>query len=153
MINRTVSITVAAGFDEVFDFLVRVENLPLWATGFCRELRLVDGRWIVSTESGDVYFAIDGIRSSGCIDMYSGVSLDEMSLLPARLMKVDSGETAVVFSFFSIEDEGRCRDAVTRQFRGLVGEAVELVKHFGGGTVSYPAEEGLKVEMVEVAVA
>lgn len=136
MKNWTVTVTVGAGFDEVFGFLERVENLPLWATGFCRGLRLVDGRWIVETGEGDVFFAIDSMRSGGCIDFFSGVSLDEMSLLPARLMRVDSGETAVVFSFFSPDVEGVGGAAMELQYWGLVEEARGLAERFGGGTVS-----------------
>ncbi len=153
MKNRTVTITVAARLDEVFSFLSQAENLPLWATGFCRRLRREDERWIVTTDSGDVFFAIDSIRSGGCIDMYSGVTLDEMSLMPVRLMKVDSGETAVIFSFFTIEQEGVSAAALERQFQGLVAEARGLVERFGGGTLSASGNGGLSVVELEPASA
>lgn len=136
MKNRTVTLTVAAPLDAVFDFLCDIENLPLWATSYCRSLRQEDGRWIVATEAGELYFAIDCNKSGGCIDMYAGATLDEMSVFPIRLMTVDTGETAVVFSFFKCAGDAGSDAQYEAQYRALVGEARGLAARFGGGDVS-----------------
>ena len=38
MINRTVTVVLPAPRDEVFAFLSKVENLPLWATSYAAEV-------------------------------------------------------------------------------------------------------------------
>jgi hypothetical protein len=38
MKSSTHTLTVRASKDRTFDFLSRIENLPKWATLFCKEL-------------------------------------------------------------------------------------------------------------------
>jgi uncharacterized protein YndB with AHSA1/START domain len=44
MNTRTASLVVREPKDKVFAYLSQVEHLPEWATDFCRELKIVDGR-------------------------------------------------------------------------------------------------------------
>lgn len=39
MNNRTKTVTFNAPKEKVFDYLSNIENLPKWATGFCRTLQ------------------------------------------------------------------------------------------------------------------
>jgi hypothetical protein len=43
VISKTVTAVLPAPQAEVFAFLSKVENLPLWATDFARELKYEDG--------------------------------------------------------------------------------------------------------------
>jgi uncharacterized protein YndB with AHSA1/START domain len=59
MINRTVTAVLDAPREEVFAFLSKLDNLPLWATDFARELKYEDGRAKVVNGLGEFYFTID----------------------------------------------------------------------------------------------
>jgi hypothetical protein len=50
--TRTHSISIASPPEKVFEFVADPEKLPVWAIGFCREIANEDGRWIVTTPSG-----------------------------------------------------------------------------------------------------
>ena len=60
MLSRTVTAVLDAPQAKVFDFLSRVENLPLWATDFARELKYVDGK--VPVVSGLKRISKPGLR-------------------------------------------------------------------------------------------
>src|SRR5690606_22501866 len=126
---RTLAISVAASPDEVFEFLANVQNLPLWATGYCLALREEGGRWMASTPAGEESVFIDSNRAGGCIDIYSGASPEEMSNLPIRILETDTGETVALFVLLGC---GCCEEA----YRGLVEEARGLIDRFGGGELS-----------------
>ena len=53
--TNTQSISIASAPDKVFAFVADPEKLPVWAIGFCKEIREEDGRWIVTTPSGEVF--------------------------------------------------------------------------------------------------
>ena len=59
MLSHTVTAVLDAPQAKVFDFLSRVENLPLWATDFARELKYEDGKAKVVNGLGECYFTID----------------------------------------------------------------------------------------------
>lgn len=51
--TNTQSISIASPPDQVYAFVADPEKLPVWAIGFCKEIREEDGRWIVTTPSGE----------------------------------------------------------------------------------------------------
>jgi uncharacterized protein YndB with AHSA1/START domain len=51
--TNTQSISIASPPEKVFAFVADPENLPVWAIGFCKEIRIEDERWIVTTPSGE----------------------------------------------------------------------------------------------------
>lgn len=145
MKSKTVTITVSASFDEVFDFLAQPENMPDWALHFCKAIRNEDGRWIATTPNGDLFIAVDTNKAGGCIDMYGGPALETMSLFPIRVIRADGGLTAVVFSLFKCEGEAMSEAAFEMQYRSLVDEAHLLAKRFGGGDVCSEASIGSRL--------
>jgi hypothetical protein len=100
MINRTVTAVLDAPSDEVFDFLSRVENLPLWATDFARELKYVDGQTRVVNGLGEFVFRIDADSATGVIDMFAGPREEEMALFPTRVASLGAGRSAYTFTMF-----------------------------------------------------
>ena len=73
MDSSTHTLALKASKERVFGFLSRIENLPRWATLFCKELkRLEDGRYKVVTPGGEIFFKIEADPRSGVIDMYGG---------------------------------------------------------------------------------
>ena len=83
MKSSTHTLTVRASKDRTFDFLSRIENLPKWATLFCKELKpMAGGRYKVITPQGEIFFRIDGdfrLASSICV-----VDRTKRSLLTGR---------------------------------------------------------------------
>jgi hypothetical protein len=104
MINRTLTAVLDAPSDEVFEFLSRVENLPLWATDFARELKYVDGKARVVNALGEFAFRIDADPATGVIDMFVGPREDEMAVFPTRVVPLGGGRSAYTFTMFKAPD-------------------------------------------------
>src|SRR6266704_1246733 len=100
MINRTVTAVLPVPRNEVFEFLSKVENLPLWATDFARELKYENGKAKVVNGLGEFYFSIDADTDTGVIDMYAGPSEGEMGLFPTRVVALGAKESAYSFTMF-----------------------------------------------------
>src|ERR1051325_3774502 len=100
MISRTVTVVLDAPSDEVFAFLSRVENLPLWATDFARELKYVEGKARVVNALGEFVFRIDADPATGVIDMFAGPQEDELALFPTRVVSLGGGRSAYTFTMF-----------------------------------------------------
>lgn len=151
MKNRTVTITVSASVDEAFSFLANPETLPLWAVSFCKSIRKEDERWLVTTPQGaELAFAIDADRSSGCIEMLAGPTLELMESFPIRVFKADNGQTVASFTMFKSQRPEMTDALFELHFRSLVREVASLVERFGGGEVSsgLPEESSLCMGIV-----
>jgi hypothetical protein len=55
---RTVTVTVQADADRVYDFARQPENLPLWAAGLASGVRQLDGQWYADSPMGRVRVAM-----------------------------------------------------------------------------------------------
>jgi hypothetical protein len=100
VINRTVTAVLDAPKGDVFDYLSRVENLPEWATDFARELRYENGKAKVVNGLGEFYFRIDADPTTGVIDMYAGVTEDDLALFPTRVVPLGDSKSAYSFTMF-----------------------------------------------------
>lgn len=131
MKTSTHSLILAASKDKAFDFLARIENLPRWATLFCRELKRDGaGRWKVVTPQGEIYFRLDADRASGVIDMYGGPNLEAMAHWPTRVVAV--GEDAAVFLFTAFQYPGMSDEDFAAQCAGLEAEFPHIKAHVEG---------------------
>src|SRR5262249_33089634 len=100
MINRTVTAVLDAPNRQVFEFLSAVENLPVWATDFARELKYEHGKPKVVNGLGEFYVAIEADADTGVIDMYAGPTEDEMALFPSRVVALGPERSAYTFTMF-----------------------------------------------------
>src|SRR5436309_2610136 len=100
MLSETVTTVLDAPRDEVFSFLAAVENLPLWATEFARELRVEDGHTKVVNRLGEFVFSIDADPDTGVIDMFAGPTADELALFPTRVVALGPTTSAYTFTMF-----------------------------------------------------
>src|SRR5262245_59112483 len=100
MISRTVTAVLDTPRREVFAFLSKIDNLPLWATDFARELKYEGGKAKVVNGLGEFYFTIDADAATGVIDMYAGPSDDEMALFPTRVVALGPARSAYSFTMF-----------------------------------------------------
>ena len=106
MNTSTHSLTLSAPKQRTFDFLSRIDNLPKWATLFCRELkREPGGKHKVVTPQGEIFFRIVADPETGVIDMYGGPSEVAMAHWPSRVIGLD--DRSSLFLFTALQDESR----------------------------------------------
>ena len=134
MINRTVIAVLDAPRDEVFAFLSKVDNLPLWATDFARELRYDHGRAKVVNGLGEFYFTLDADPATGVIDMYAGPREEEMALFPTRVVAL--GPTKSAYSFTMFKAPGMTDELFESQYQSLQREFDNIRARFPAETVS-----------------
>ncbi|HWA86131.1 MAG TPA: VOC family protein [Opitutus sp.] len=132
MNNRSITVTLSADRDSVFAFLARLENLPVWARAYCRELRREEGGWRALTPAGERHLALLADERTGVIDLLVGAQPDEMNLVPLRVVRRPRG-SAVMGTLFRAPGEAddefeRCHAALLGDLRGLIGR-------FGRGRV------------------
>lgn len=104
MKTKTHSALLKAPKSAVFAYLSKVENLPRWATAFCKGLRKSGGDYYVQTASGEMYFRIDADRETGVLDMVSGPAKDSTLTWPARAVELPDGNT--LFLMTAIQTPG-----------------------------------------------
>ena len=130
MINRTLTAVLGAPKDVVFDYLSKVENLPEWATDFAHELKYEDGKAKVVNGLGEFYFSIDADAPTGVIDMYAGVTEQELALFPTRVVAL--GEDKSAYSFTMFKAPGTPDELFELQYESLRREFDNIRAHFAG---------------------
>ena len=134
MINRSVTAVLDAPREDVFGFLSRIENLPLWATDFARELRIEDGTATVVNGLGEFQVAFDTDESTGVIDMYAGPTRGRMALFPTRVVSLDADRCGYTFTMFKAPDMDD--ELFESQHRSLQREFDNIRARFAGHTKS-----------------
>ncbi len=127
MRSETVTVVLDAPKTEVFDFLSRVESLPVWATEFARELEWESGGAKVVNGLGEFWFRIDADPATGVIDMRSGPEPDNLALFPTRVVPL-GGRSAFVFTMF--QGPGMPDELFVSQHASLVRELEGLQARF-----------------------
>lgn len=130
MINRTLTAVLGAPKDVVFDYLSKVENLPEWATDFAHELKYDDGKAKVVNGLGEFYFSIDADAATGVIDMYAGVTEQELALFPTRVVAL--GEDKSAYSFTMFKAPGTPDELFESQYESLRREFDNIRARFAG---------------------
>ena len=121
MNTSTHSLTLSAPKQRTFDFLSRIDNLPKWATLFCRELRREPGgKHKVVTPQGEIFFRIVADPATGVIDMYGGPSGAAMAHWPTRVIGLDNRSS--LFLFTALQYPGVSDEDFSAQCRGLEAE-------------------------------
>jgi hypothetical protein len=104
MRNETVTTVLDAPQSEVFAFMADIENLPVWATEFARELKRDGDGYKVVNGLGEFCFEIRADAASGTIDMFAGPSRTELAIFPTRAVALPDGRTAYSFTMFQGPD-------------------------------------------------
>jgi hypothetical protein len=128
MLSETVTTVLDAPRGEVYSFLAAVDNLPLWATEFARELRVENGRTKVVNRLGEFFFSIDADPDTGVIDMYAGPTEDELALYPTRV--VGLGPTTSAYTFTMFKAPGMPDELFESQHRSLQREFDNIRERF-----------------------
>ena len=131
MKSRTVTTILPAPPDRVFAYLSDIENLPLWATEFARELKVVDGRHKVVNGLGEFFFEIRADSETGVIDMLAGPDEDRLALFPTRVVPLDEDRSAFTFTMFQLP--GQPDEQFESQYASLRREFGNIEREFDGG--------------------
>ena len=128
MKTSTHTLTLKASKERAFDFLSRIENLPKWATLFCRKLESVaGGRHKVVTPQGEIFFRIEGDAQTGVIDMYGGPTETVEAHWPTRVIPL--GENESMFIFTALQYPGVSDNDFAAQCQGLENEFPHIRAH------------------------
>ena len=136
MNTHTLTFTVTAPRNTVFNFLADIENLPKWSGGYCEGLSLQRGRWWAFTADGEQVVEIESSNGTGVIDFRAGPLPEQMTLTPIRVMALSARLTLVSFILIEATDRG---PAIFERRCQLWREAVKgLLQRFGGGEFHSP---------------
>ena len=127
MNSSTHTYPLEAPKDRVFEFLSKIENLPKWATVFCRQLKPLEGnRYKVVTPQGEIFFRIDADPKTGVIDMFGGPTEKQMAYWPARVVERGAGS---LFIFTAYQYPGTTDSDFAKQCDGLQREFPHIAAH------------------------
>ena len=90
---RSYHVVVDAPAEAVFDAVTDLRNLPRWSIHWCKGIRLIDGGAIVTTPSGEVFFAVTGDSDTGVLDWWSGPTKDSAVRWPTRVVELSEGRS------------------------------------------------------------
>lgn len=128
MNSKTASLVLHAPKENVFSYLSKIENLPKWATVFCKELKVVDGKHKVVTPAGEMFFEIHSDEKTGVIDMFAGTNERQMGVFPARVLDLTGGASIVLFTMF--QTSGMSDNQFNAQYESLLAEFENIKKEF-----------------------
>ena len=120
MNTNTVTAYFNAPRDYVFAYLANVENLPRWATGFCKELKKEGDDHKIVTPQGELYFRIVSDPKTGVVDMASGPDKENMAIWPVRVAALPDGGSLLLFT--AVQMPGRSDEDFAADCRGLKEE-------------------------------
>ncbi|MEN8197560.1 MAG: SRPBCC family protein [Pseudomonadota bacterium] len=120
MNTNTVTAYFNAPREKVFAYVADIENLPRWATGYCKELRKEGDDHKVVTPLGELYFRIDADPITGVVDMVSGPEKETMAAYPVRVAAMPDGGSLLLFTAMQLP--GMSGEDLAAQCRGLEAE-------------------------------
>src|SRR3989304_8763670 len=68
--SKTLTVSIECPPGRAYAFVSNPENLPKWATAFCRSVRRSEGDWIVETPDGPMRIKFVGQNEYGVLDHY-----------------------------------------------------------------------------------
>jgi hypothetical protein len=128
MNTSTHTLHLTASKQAAFAFLSKIENLPKWATLFCKELKKdASGRDKIMTPKGEIFFRIEADPETGVIDMYGGPAPDAEAYWPARV--VEQPGNGSLFIFTAMQYPGVSDADFAAQCEGLEAEFEHIKRH------------------------
>jgi len=136
---RTITLTVPAAPETVFDFIADVENLPRWAAGFCERLEISAGRWTALTSFGDLWIELAGDARAGTVDLLAAEDAGRMEpLFSVRIQPAPGAGACVVFTL--LPRAGYSPECHERHYREFLLDLRGLLVRFGGGDLKAEVE-------------
>lgn len=106
MTAKTTTAHYKATPEDLFAFVSNIENLPKWATGFCKSIRKEGEHYIITTPGGEMYQRFDVDPKTGKLDMYAGPTLDQMWCWPTRITPDNMGGSVFSFTCIQMPNQG-----------------------------------------------
>lgn len=128
MKTETKTVHLNASQKKVFGFLSNIENLPQWATTFCRELKREGSDYKVINPGGELYFSILADGATGVLDMMSGPEKAQMETWPARVMAMP--DQTSLFAFTCVKCPSISDESFAQQCAGVDHELEGLRRMF-----------------------
>jgi hypothetical protein len=97
--SRTLTVSIDCRPGKVYGFVSNPENLPRWATAFCKSIRKSEGRWIMETPLGPVGVRFVEKNEWGVLDHYVSPARGVEIQVPMRVVANGTG-SEVVFTLF-----------------------------------------------------
>jgi len=123
--SRTVTVSVKCEPQKAYRFVTNPENLPKWATAFCKSVRKSEGEWIVETTQGPVKIRFVPQNDLGVADHYVSPAPGVDIYVPMRVVAsgADSEIMLTLFQGVDMPDDVYARDIqwVERDLRTLKG--------------------------------
>jgi hypothetical protein len=101
--SRTLSVTIGCHPDRVYGFVSDPENLPRWATTFCKSIRRTGTDWIMETPHGPTKVRLVAKNDLGVLDHYVSPAPGVEVYVPMRVVPNGSG-SEVIFTLFRLPD-------------------------------------------------
>jgi uncharacterized protein YndB with AHSA1/START domain len=99
METRTVSVSISANPERVYEFAANPANLSQWAPGFVNSIANREGQWVAQTTMGEVTFAFAERNSFGVLDHGVTLPSGESFFNPMRVVANGQG-SEVLFTLF-----------------------------------------------------
>lgn len=123
---QTLHIAINRPCDEVYAFLSRPENFPLWAKGLANSLRQEDEGWVADTPQGKLRIRFSAPNAFGVLDHWVTLPNRSVVYVPLRTLANWHG-TEVIFTLFRQPDMD---DAMFARDAGLVNADLQALKHY-----------------------
>lgn len=110
--SRTISVSIARRWTEVYDFAADPENLASWASGLASALRKVNGEWIAESSEGPVKVRFAERNAYGVLDHYVIPEPGLEIYVPLRVI-ANGGGSEILFTLFhqpGVSEEVFARD-------------------------------------------
>jgi hypothetical protein len=126
--TSTQTISIASPPEKVFQFVADPEKLPVWAIGFCKEIRLDDdGRWLVTTPKGEqVAIRQEANPELGTLDGVMDMGLPSEGRTYTRVVPNGGGADYV---FTMVQPDGMPDEVFDGQSAELARELTVLKAH------------------------
>lgn len=99
--SQTLTVSIDCPPDQVYGFVSNPENLPRWATAFCRSIRRSDPDWIVEMPQGQVTVRFVPRNTMGVMDHFVTPANGVEIYVPMRIVANGSG-SEVLFTLFRL---------------------------------------------------
>lgn len=89
---KTLSIRIGRPPTQVCTFVSNPANLPQWAKGLCKSVRLAGDRWLLDTPSGELTFRFAPPNCFGVLDHFVGTPDGEVYVPMRAIANGDGSE-------------------------------------------------------------
>jgi hypothetical protein len=121
---HTLSVNIECPPGVVYEFVVKPQNLPLWAGGLCQSVSLGDAGWLVQTPQGVMQIRFAEKNIFGVLDHYVSPAPGVEIYVPMRVLANAGGSTLV----FTLMRQPEMSDADYARDLQLVEQDLQRLK-------------------------